>query len=69
MLVPQGEWERDRQGLPAMTGPVFFDAAFEMVDQWSPSVKASDIVCSTCTKRATKGKCSMPQLDVTLGDG
>jgi hypothetical protein len=44
MIVPQGEWERDRQGLPAMTGPVFFDAAFEMVDQWSPSVKASDIV-------------------------
>jgi hypothetical protein len=43
MLVPQGEWERDRQGLPAMTGPVFFDAACEMVDQWSPSVKASDI--------------------------
>ena len=35
----QEEWERDSNGLPAMTGPVFFDAVFEMVDQWSPSVK------------------------------
>jgi hypothetical protein len=27
----QDEWERDRQGMPALTGPLFFDAVFEMI--------------------------------------
>jgi hypothetical protein len=44
MLRLQEEWERDRQGLPALTAPVFFDAVFEMVDQWSSTVNVGGVI-------------------------
>lgn len=34
----QVEWEKDRQGHPAMTDATFFDAVFELVDQWTSTV-------------------------------
>jgi hypothetical protein len=31
----QEEWEKDRQGLPAMTGRVFYLAVFELIGEWA----------------------------------
>jgi hypothetical protein len=29
----QDEWEKDRQGMPALTGPLFFEAVFELLGE------------------------------------
>ena len=33
LTTVQDEWEKDRQGMPALTGPLFYEAVFELLGE------------------------------------
>ncbi len=35
----QEEWVKDSKGMPAMTGPLFYDAVFELIGTWHGGVR------------------------------
>jgi hypothetical protein len=66
----QGEWDNDRQGLPAITGPVFLRAVFELVGEckWCVCVGVCGCVWAHAARSDSRGRPASPWLPLPPTD-